>query len=229
MHTAQQTSGSAAPFPATSGIRSCGGISRDLAWASSEVDTSFRVNPVARKKSIDSYQAIVQGTAELCDCQLPISAFDTKNSHLCIEIGGGPKLAPSTLAAIQGHQVWLSKYRGNVVDIYDGLRLGARLAIWVFCMADLQANRGPQLVGVSAGFLALTWLVVMMRCYVRLSLTNAGFRADDWCMVVSVVIFTLIAIFTFLGVHYGLGKHNAALSIEDQVEALKYQALATIV
>jgi hypothetical protein len=49
----------------------------------------------------------------------------------------------------------------------------------------------------------------------------------DLELIPSQVIFTLSCVFILVGVHNGLGMHNKALEQAREIEALKYQALAT--
>lgn len=53
-------------------------------------------------------------------------------------------------------------------------------------MDSSQDNRGPELVAIMATFLVLTWVSVVLRCFVRIQITKA-FEADDWLMVTSQV------------------------------------------
>ncbi|CZR65727.1 related to integral membrane protein pth11 [Phialocephala subalpina] len=93
-------------------------------------------------------------------------------------------------------------------------------------MANSEYN-GDQLVAVAALFLSLTYISVLLRCYVRARITKC-FQLDDWLMVISQVIFTLSCSFILRGVHYGMGRHNSTLSQENQIQSLKYQAFATL-
>jgi len=110
---------------------------------------------------------------------------------------------------------------------------------------DETENRGWELNAVGGVFLGLAWISVLMRCYVRLRLTNS-FQLDDWLMLAAVVsipfwkmilsrsqaniksqqvIFTITIAFIIAGVHYGLGGHNRihnkTLSRANEIEALK--------
>jgi len=103
---------------------------------------------------------------------------------------------------------------------------------------DLSEDRGPQLVGLTAGLLALVWVTALLRFFVRIFVIKS-FHVDDWFMVAALVsllsmnfggelrnlqlqiLFTVMASFVFAGVHYGLGKHNEALLEDDEIEALK--------
>lgn len=55
-------------------------------------------------------------------------------------------------------------------------------------MADSRDNRGPELAAVTCFFLGVSWLFVLLRCFVRAKITNS-FQMDDWLMVCSVVSF----------------------------------------
>jgi hypothetical protein len=48
------------------------------------------------------------------------------------------------------------------------------------------ADRGPQVDAVAFLFLALAWIAVNIRCYVRIFITKL-FRIDDWLGVASLV------------------------------------------
>lgn len=87
-------------------------------------------------------------------------------------------------------------------------------------------NNGGPLVGTAAAFLALSWVSVLLRTYVR-AIMLKGFQADDWFMVIAQINFTISCVFIFQGAHYGIGRHNKSLDQLDEIEGLKYQALAT--
>ncbi|RDW62106.1 hypothetical protein BP6252_11539 [Coleophoma cylindrospora] len=86
---------------------------------------------------------------------------------------------------------------------------------------------GDQLVIVCVLFLILTWTTVALRCFVRMGLTDT-FQIDDWLMVTAQIVFTISCSFILRGVHYGIGRHNAAVDQPDEIQALMYQALATL-
>lgn len=100
-------------------------------------------------------------------------------------------------------------------------------------------NRGPQIVAVTVALLVLSIVAVGLRCFVRASLTKS-FQADDWLMVLALVsstvesvryalqhlttaqaLFILSSAFILVGVHYGVGRHNASLSPNNATLALK--------
>ncbi|TDZ51606.1 hypothetical protein CTRI78_v007501 [Colletotrichum trifolii] len=91
---------------------------------------------------------------------------------------------------------------------------------------DLSESNGGALVATAVAFLVLSWLSVLLRCYVRAFMTK-GFQADDWLMLVALAIFTLSCSFILAGVRDGLGHHNVALEQDKEISALMYQALAT--
>ncbi|KAI1337478.1 hypothetical protein F5Y15DRAFT_155406 [Xylariaceae sp. FL0016] len=87
-------------------------------------------------------------------------------------------------------------------------------------------TNGGALVVTAIVMLIVSWLSVCLRSYVRAILTN-GFQADDWLMLVAQANFSVSCAFIVTGVYYGLGHHNRALDQQDEILALKYQALAT--
>ncbi|TPX06945.1 uncharacterized protein E0L32_011169 [Thyridium curvatum] len=91
---------------------------------------------------------------------------------------------------------------------------------------DLSQYNGGSLIGVASTFLVLTWVSVFLRFYVRTQLTN-GFQSDDWFMLVAQANFTLSCAFILQGVKSGIGRHNKALDQASEIDALKWQALAT--
>ncbi|KAI0167989.1 integral membrane family protein [Pestalotiopsis sp. NC0098] len=86
-------------------------------------------------------------------------------------------------------------------------------------------SNGAPLVNTAAAFLALTWASVLLRTYVRAIMLN--FQTDDWFMVIAQINFTISCTFIFKGVQYGIGRHNKSLDQLDEIQGLKYQALAT--
>lgn len=92
---------------------------------------------------------------------------------------------------------------------------------------DPNADRGNQLVYTAVIFLTLSWVAVMLRCFVRIHLLKA-FKIDDWLLVIGELNFILTLAMVLAGVKYGLGKHNIAVPVEPRIEAMKYQAIATI-
>ncbi|KAI8966161.1 hypothetical protein F5Y11DRAFT_214906 [Daldinia sp. FL1419] len=87
-------------------------------------------------------------------------------------------------------------------------------------------SNGSALVATAVAMLTLSWLSVSLRSFVRAKLTN-GFQWDDWLMLAAQANFTISCSLILTGVQFGLGRHNASLDQHDEIEALKYQALAT--
>ncbi|CAG8957378.1 hypothetical protein HYFRA_00010804 [Hymenoscyphus fraxineus] len=85
-----------------------------------------------------------------------------------------------------------------------------------------------QLIITAAVLLTQSWFALSLRMFVRLRLTKS-FEIDDWLMAISQAIYTLLCIFVIRSVHFGLGKHNYELSIENQMMASKWKTLATLV
>ncbi|KAF4637321.1 hypothetical protein G7Y89_g768 [Cudoniella acicularis] len=86
---------------------------------------------------------------------------------------------------------------------------------------------GAPLISVAIAFLTLTWVSLSLRCFVRLKITKL-FEADDWFILIAQGVFCLSCSFILRGVHYGLGRHNSSLPQDNEIQALKYQALATL-
>lgn len=103
-------------------------------------------------------------------------------------------------------------------------------------MVDTSEYNGLELILTVVIVLTLAYASVLLRCYVRLRITNA-FQLDDWLMLISLVrnstitrnsiahiikvIFTSSCSFILAGVHYGIGRHNIALTIDNQIQGLK--------
>ena len=103
-------------------------------------------------------------------------------------------------------------------------------------MDNADYYNGSQLVAISVTFLVLTYLSVILRCFVRIKITKA-FNMDDWFMLVAQVSnlllivcrelthlqvnFTLSCSLILRGVHYGMGHHNMSLPQGERIEGLK--------
>ncbi|KAI0434531.1 hypothetical protein F5Y09DRAFT_295729 [Xylaria sp. FL1042] len=87
-------------------------------------------------------------------------------------------------------------------------------------------SNGTGLLVAATVTLVISWLSVALRTYVRAGMTMS-FQSDDWVMLAGLANFTISCSFVFVGISYGLGRHNKSLSQYDEIEALKYQALAT--
>ncbi|KAI0400568.1 hypothetical protein F4802DRAFT_476994 [Xylaria palmicola] len=87
-------------------------------------------------------------------------------------------------------------------------------------------NNGVGLLVIGVVMLIIAWLSMALRTYVR-AVMMKSFQVDDWVMLAGLANFTISCSFIFAGLYYGLGRHNRSLSQHDEIEALKYQALAT--
>ncbi|KAI1423025.1 hypothetical protein F5Y12DRAFT_567093 [Xylaria sp. FL1777] len=87
-------------------------------------------------------------------------------------------------------------------------------------------SNGTGLLVAAIVALVISWLSVALRTYVRAGMTRS-FQSDDWVMLAGLANFTVSCSFVFVGLSYGLGRHNTSLSQHDEIEAIKYQALAT--
>ncbi|ODA81736.1 hypothetical protein RJ55_00239 [Drechmeria coniospora] len=93
---------------------------------------------------------------------------------------------------------------------------------------DLSENNSGPLVGASVSLLVLSWFAISLRTYTRAILMKS-FKIDDWLMLVAQFMYTLTCAMILGGVHRGLGRHNQAVPVDDQVAALMWQALAAAV
>ncbi|KAH8880950.1 hypothetical protein GQ53DRAFT_617441, partial [Thozetella sp. PMI_491] len=86
---------------------------------------------------------------------------------------------------------------------------------------------GGGLLVTSVFLLTTTTISVALRFFIRIRITK-GLEWDDWLMLISQGIFVTSCTFILLGLRFGMGHHNAFLPVPQQVEALKYQVLATM-
>ncbi|EDN92469.1 hypothetical protein SS1G_08332 [Sclerotinia sclerotiorum 1980 UF-70] len=68
--------------------------------------------------------------------------------------------------------------------------------------------------------LVLTWLGVGLRCYTRLFVSRT-FGADDYCVIIALVGYTITALFVYLSVHSGAGLHSNELDFNGLVNGVK--------
>ncbi|KAL7931134.1 hypothetical protein V8C35DRAFT_117024 [Trichoderma chlorosporum] len=93
---------------------------------------------------------------------------------------------------------------------------------------NLNEYNGGPMVGTCIAFLSLTWLAVGLRTYTR-AVVIKSMQEDDWLMLLAQAIFTLSCAFVLAGVQDGMGKHNAAITDDDEkVSALMWQSLSTV-
>ncbi|KAM3069179.1 hypothetical protein ACMFMG_010699 [Clarireedia jacksonii] len=67
-------------------------------------------------------------------------------------------------------------------------------------------NRGAQVTGVACASLALPWIAVILRFYVRTRIQRF-FGPEDWLTVASMTIFTALCALLLRSLTYGLGAH----------------------
>ncbi|KAJ6438087.1 integral membrane family protein [Purpureocillium lavendulum] len=96
-------------------------------------------------------------------------------------------------------------------------------------IVDLTEDLGASMVATCVPLLVLSWIAIGLRTYTRLILTKS-FQLDDLLMLVAQLIFTHTCVMVLKGVNKGMGKHNDAVTNEDdRVAALMWQVLATVV
>ncbi|APA12867.1 hypothetical protein sscle_10g076370 [Sclerotinia sclerotiorum 1980 UF-70] len=76
--------------------------------------------------------------------------------------------------------------------------------------------------------LVLTWLGVGLRCYTRLFVSRT-FGADDYCVIIALVGYTITALFVYLSVHSGAGLHSNELDFNGLVNGVKYTIILELV
>lgn len=82
-------------------------------------------------------------------------------------------------------------------------------------------NRGPQVSGVAGGFLALSTLAIVLRCYCRAFVVKS-FGLDDWSAVAAWVFFVFFCAFAITGVFHGTGQHADVLPPTEIPVGLKW-------
>ncbi|ESZ97274.1 hypothetical protein SBOR_2348 [Sclerotinia borealis F-4128] len=70
----------------------------------------------------------------------------------------------------------------------------------------LGVNRGAQVTGVACASLALPWIAVILRFYVRIRIQKF-FGPEDWLTVASMIIFTALCGLLLRSLAFGLGAH----------------------
>ncbi|KZF22835.1 hypothetical protein L228DRAFT_137464 [Xylona heveae TC161] len=75
---------------------------------------------------------------------------------------------------------------------------------------DLDANKGPTVVGVNAFLAILSCSSVALRFLSR-HLAGTPYWFDDWMILVALPFVLGVNICNFIAVHYGFGRHEAAL------------------
>lgn len=80
-------------------------------------------------------------------------------------------------------------------------------------------NRGPEVRIVIISFLAVSWVTVLARCWVRIKMIKA-FALDDWLTVFTLQLFTVYSSFVLIGAHWGCGRRHHDLTVKQRVNAM---------
>ena len=80
-------------------------------------------------------------------------------------------------------------------------------------------NRRPEVETVIISFLALSWVTVLARCWVRIRMIKA-FAVDDWLTVLTLQLFTIYSAWVLVGTHWGCGRHVHDLTIKQRVNSM---------
>ncbi|OAL04682.1 hypothetical protein IQ06DRAFT_374056 [Phaeosphaeriaceae sp. SRC1lsM3a] len=75
---------------------------------------------------------------------------------------------------------------------------------------EIAYTNAPQILGITGSFFTLAAIVVLLRCYVRLRLLKT-FGADDYVMLLAMVLNTATFVCFKLRTDYGLGRHLLVL------------------
>ncbi|KAG5997598.1 hypothetical protein E4U43_002605 [Claviceps pusilla] len=90
---------------------------------------------------------------------------------------------------------------------------------------NLHESNGESLVATCIALLVVSWIAVCLRSYTRIVLMKS-YEVDDILMLIAQIIFTVTCFIQFEGVKSGVGRHNAAITNEDdRVAAIMWQAL----
>ncbi|RDW84361.1 hypothetical protein BP6252_01951 [Coleophoma cylindrospora] len=86
---------------------------------------------------------------------------------------------------------------------------------------DLTENKGPQLHAVAIAFVSLAWIGVLLRAYTRAVIVKQ-ITWDDKFVAASLVFYTLYCSFVLVGVKHGTGQHDADLTVDNMLTALRF-------
>lgn len=81
-------------------------------------------------------------------------------------------------------------------------------------------DRGPQLEAAIILFLCLSWVTVILRCYVRIRIIRC-FAIDDYLTLITLCLFTIYGGLVLRGVYWGSGRHMKDLTIRQQWNAMQ--------
>ncbi|KAL6703831.1 hypothetical protein ACN47E_009050 [Coniothyrium glycines] len=82
-------------------------------------------------------------------------------------------------------------------------------------------DRSGQVLAIAITFLVLTWITVLLRCYVRIVMVK-GFGIDDWTMIVTLLFFTGYLISQIGGALHGTGVRRSLLTDQAAQTALHF-------
>ncbi|KAJ4414296.1 hypothetical protein N0V82_008025 [Gnomoniopsis sp. IMI 355080] len=82
------------------------------------------------------------------------------------------------------------------------------------------ADKGPLLLGVWWAEVGVATLFVAMRFYTRFTMRSIG--ADDWTILLTLVMFMATMALCSVLVHYGLGRHITTLPVQEQAKFAKW-------
>lgn len=82
-----------------------------------------------------------------------------------------------------------------------------------------EENRGPEVRIVIISFLAVSWITVLARCWVRVRMIKA-FALDDWLTVLTLQLFTVYSALVLVGEHWGCGRRHHDLTVKQRVNAM---------
>ncbi|CZR68938.1 uncharacterized protein PAC_18839 [Phialocephala subalpina] len=78
---------------------------------------------------------------------------------------------------------------------------------------------------VSIVFLIVSWIAVLLRCYVRRWISRS-FRIDDWLMLLSAILFSVYTAFNLVALHFGLGQRDVPQ--QEEIQGRKWTSLAAL-
>ncbi|KAF2645431.1 hypothetical protein P280DRAFT_389644 [Massarina eburnea CBS 473.64] len=82
-------------------------------------------------------------------------------------------------------------------------------------------NRGPELAAVCSTFVAMAFVSMALRVYVRLRMVR-NFGWDDTFMLLAMLTYIMFATCAIGGVHWGTGRHMSELDNEHKMKAMRY-------
>ncbi|KAG6000536.1 hypothetical protein E4U21_005353, partial [Claviceps maximensis] len=80
---------------------------------------------------------------------------------------------------------------------------------------DINESNGGSLVATCIALLVTSWMAVGLRTYTRIVLMKS-YEIDDILMLIAQATFTVTCSIQFEGVKKGIGRHNAAVTDEDE-------------